>query len=200
MNNLIDLFGATYIVLENIAHNRLNNNIEGQAMSAYEAFRSFQSVFILHLINKVMGITNMLCQALQMKSQDIFNAMRFVSTTKTLLERLHENGWDAFIGSVFSLCESHDIDILDMNACYMIDTWCSYQQHDHITYEYFYRVNIFIVVIDFELVELDNRFKEETIEFLTPSSCLNPSNGFKSFNIDDICSLAKKFYPNDFTT
>ncbi|KAI5322727.1 hypothetical protein L3X38_031799 [Prunus dulcis] len=37
------------------------------------------------------------------------------------------------------------------------------------------------------------------MELLILSSALDPGNGFKSFKIVDICKLAEKFYPQDFT-
>jgi hypothetical protein len=48
-------------------------------------------------------------------------------------------------------------------------------------------------------LELDNRFIKRTTRLLVLSSALNPIDGFKSFKIDDICSLASEFYPGDFT-
>ena len=79
----------------------------------------------------------MLCQALQMKSQDILNVVRFVSSTKKLLQRLRENGWHDFIGSVLLFCKRHDIDVPDVKARYMrgIGYYC--QQYDYIIFEYF---------------------------------------------------------------
>ena len=75
----------------------------------------------------------------------------------------------------------------------------SCQQKNDITVEHYYHINIFNVVIDFQLMELNNRFTEQTMELLTLSSTLNPVDGFKSFSIEDICTLAQKFYPQDFT-
>ena len=37
------------------------------------------------------------------------------------------------------------------------------------------------------------------MELLTLSSTLNPIDGFKSFKIDNICTLTQKFYAQDFT-
>jgi hypothetical protein len=37
------------------------------------------------------------------------------------------------------------------------------------------------------------------MELLTLSSALDPNNAYKSFNIDDICSLAEKYYSLDFS-
>ena len=60
-------------------------------------------------------------------------------------------------------------------------------------------VNIFNVVIDSHLTKLNNRFSGQKMELLTLNSVLNPIDGFKSFKIDDICTLAQKFYAQDFT-
>ena len=37
------------------------------------------------------------------------------------------------------------------------------------------------------------------MELLTLSSALDPRDSFKSFSVDNICKLANKFYPQDFT-
>ncbi|KAL5764867.1 hypothetical protein ACOSQ2_017461 [Xanthoceras sorbifolium] len=63
VNRLIDMFGATCTVLENTMKNGLSNNIMGEAKGVLQALRSFEFVFILQLMNEVMGITHMLCHA-----------------------------------------------------------------------------------------------------------------------------------------
>ncbi|TYI97598.1 hypothetical protein E1A91_D01G153900v1, partial [Gossypium mustelinum] len=74
--------------------------------------------FILHIMIDIMEIMHDLYRALQRKSQDIVNAMHFVSTTKTLIQRLIEDGWDLLFEKVKSFCEKHEIDVFDMNAPY----------------------------------------------------------------------------------
>ncbi|KAL5805528.1 hypothetical protein ACOSQ4_028261 [Xanthoceras sorbifolium] len=128
---LIQMFGSASTLLEKLINNGLNSNIRGEAKGAYKDLRSFEFVFILLLLHKILGISDMLCQVLQSKSQDILNAMNLVSTTKMLLLELRENGWNTFLESVVSFCDS-------------------------------------------------------------------PVDGFKSFNVDDICTLATKFYSQDF--
>ncbi|XP_042380071.1 uncharacterized protein LOC121972472 [Zingiber officinale] len=54
-------------------------------------------------------------------------------------------------------------------------------------------------LIDFILMELNTRFNESSVELLSLSTALDPKNSFESINIDDICKLAMKFYPEDFT-
>ncbi|KAI5324243.1 Hypothetical predicted protein [Prunus dulcis] len=48
------------------------------------------------------------------------------------------------------------------------------------------------------LRELNDRFLDQTIELLKLSSSLDPRNSFKSFKIEHIRNLAKKFYPANF--
>ena len=48
-------------------------------------------------------------------------------------------------------------------------------------------------------MELNNRFSKNTVELLYLSATLDPSHAFRSFKIDNICNLAEKFYPEDFT-
>jgi hypothetical protein len=145
-----------------------------------------------------MGITNCLCQVLQHKSQDIINTLDLVSATKCNLQKLRQDGWDAFIGDVTSFCISNKIDMSNMSAYYKEGIGRSCQQNDNITIEHYYHIDLFNAIIDFQLLELDNRFKERTTRLLVLSSALNLIDGFKSFKIDDICSLAREFYPRDF--
>ena len=86
-----------------------------------------------------------------------------------------------------------------MSAHYKEGTSHSCQQNDNITIEQYYRIDLFNAIIDFQLLELDNRFTEQTTRLLVLSSALNPIDGFKSLKIDNICSLTSEFYPGDFT-
>jgi hypothetical protein len=65
--------------------------------------------------------------------------------------------------------------------------------------EHHYHFDIFNAAIDFQLQELNCRFGERAVRLLTLSSALDPNDGYKSFKIDDICSLAEVYYPLDFS-
>ncbi|XP_034229463.1 zinc finger MYM-type protein 1-like [Prunus dulcis] len=114
------------------------------------------------------------------------------------LQDMRVHGWNDLFYSVVSFCELHDVDVPDMGVRYMTSTHRSCQQKDFITFEHYYRVDVFNDVIDCMLSELNDRFPEQTIELLILSSTLDPRNSFKSFNIEHICKLAEKFYPVDF--
>ncbi|ESR59275.1 hypothetical protein CICLE_v10018323mg, partial [Citrus x clementina] len=199
VSRFIEMFGATLEVLGKMINDGSSRDMRREAKGAYKEMKSFEFVFILFLLNKVLKISNILCRALQAKSLDILNTLNYVSSTKRLLQEFRGNGWDDFIRSVVSFCEKYDITMLDMSDCYMEGTGRSCQQKDYVTVEHHYHFDVFNAVIDFQLMELNSRFSEQTVELLTLSSALDPVDGFKSFDIDNICSLAEKFYPHDFT-
>ncbi|KDO48311.1 hypothetical protein CISIN_1g035478mg, partial [Citrus sinensis] len=153
---------------------------------------------VLGKLVEFLGVSDLLCQALQVKSQDILNVVHLVSTTKKLLQRLRDNGWETFIENVVLFCEKNEIDMPDMKAHLMKGKGRSCQQNDYIIVEHYYHYDIFNAMIDFQLMELNNRFIEHTLELLTLSSALNPIDAFKLFKIEDICSLAERFYTTRF--
>ncbi|CAN6180695.1 unnamed protein product, partial [Urochloa humidicola] len=46
--------------------------------------------------------------------------------------------------------------------------------------------------------ELNCRFSEQATELLILCNSLDPKDSFSSLNIDNVCTLASKFYPGDF--
>nr|GEU93409.1 hypothetical protein [Tanacetum cinerariifolium]GEU93415.1 hypothetical protein [Tanacetum cinerariifolium] len=169
---------------------------KGDADSAYTYLKSFEFVFILHLMKEIMGKTNILCQALQKKSQDIFNAIELVSARKESLSEFKNNGWNSFFAQMRVFCEKHQIEIPDMSAPYKSTRYRPRKQDNHVTFEHYYRVDIFMSALDKQLYELNNRFSDQAMELLKLNSTLVPN---RVFNIDNICLLVEKYYPADFT-
>ncbi|KAG2701688.1 hypothetical protein I3760_06G056500 [Carya illinoinensis] len=123
--------------------------------------------------------------------------MNMVSTTKELIQKLRNEGWENLLENVVSFSKKFDIDILELSSRYV--QGCGRHQRDHITIEHNYHFEIFKATIDFQMQELDNRFGEGTTKLLTLSSALDPKDGYKSFNIDDICCFVEEYYPLDFS-
>ncbi|KAL1289943.1 hypothetical protein AAHE18_20G094200 [Arachis hypogaea] len=182
---LIKMFTATNIVLNNIIEDGTTYAQRGEAYGV--------SKILLDL-----GITNVLCQALQQQSQDILNAMPIVSTSKLLLQQLRDGGWCNFLANVKDFCEKHEIEVPNMSAQYVFGRGRSRQPS--VTVEHHYRIDVFLAIIDSQIQELNSRFNEQTIELLTLSCALDPKDNFKSFNIEEISKLAEKFYPLDFSS
>ncbi|KAL9686244.1 hypothetical protein QQ045_023700 [Rhodiola kirilowii] len=199
VNTLVHVFKEVTQLLQSMMTDKeLTGSIRGDAKGFLKALRAFEFVFCLVLTNKIMGITDLLCQALQKQSQDIVNAMNLVSSTKALLQALRDDGWDSFYQSVQQFGEHHGLEMPNMDAAYSMGTGRGCQQHDVVTNEHYYHFDIFNVIIDVQLMELHDRFTEQTIELLTLSSALDPKNQFKKFDMEKICRLAEKFYPEDF--
>ncbi|GJY83678.1 zinc finger MYM-type protein 1-like protein [Tanacetum coccineum] len=193
--SLVRLFGPTRVVLNAICIGRSTGPQKGDAKYALTHLLSFDFVLVLHLMKKIMEITDKLCKFLQNKSQDIVNALTLVSTTKTLIQKLRDDGWQSLIDQVVCFCDKYNIPVPDMSATYR-DIIRTRNKKDDVTVEHHYRVDVFIVAIDSQLQELNNRFNESVSELLRLSVTLDPK---KSFNADDICKLVTKYYPLDFT-
>ncbi|XP_075645199.1 uncharacterized protein LOC142616200 [Castanea sativa] len=146
-----------------------------------------------------MKITDALCQALQCQSQNILNAMNFVSSTKALIQKFRDEEWDNLLTIVKPFCGARDIDVLDMNARYVERGGPTRYQQDDFTIEHHYQVDIFYVAIDSILQELNHRFSKHAMELLNLSSALDPKEAHESFRSIDILLLVSKFYPKDFT-
>ncbi|XP_042380193.1 zinc finger MYM-type protein 1-like [Zingiber officinale] len=195
VKSLIGMYAATCKVFEVLSDYSPNARAKAEVRGIYRNMASFEFVFILHLMHKIMRTTYNLCQILQRKSQDILTAITFVSTTKTILQELRECGWEEFLHEVKVFCSRNEIDVPDLDCQYKIG-----RSRQQTTVEHHYHFDVFNVAIDSILMELNTRFNESSMELLSLSTALDPKNSFDSFNSDDICKLAKKFYPQDFTS
>ncbi|XP_017604620.1 uncharacterized protein LOC108451442 [Gossypium arboreum] len=197
VTSLLKMYNATSTILENLKNTASNYSQRGDAHNAYNRLRSFEFIFILHVMKEVLGITDNLCQALQRRSQDILNAMSLVLTTKDLIQKLRDDGWNELLKNVISFCETSELDFPDMNAQYIVGR--SRNKKEDVTVEHHHRVDIFFATIDTQLQELKSRFNENVVELLTLTAALGPNEFFKLFDIDKICILVNKFYPEDFS-
>ncbi|CAM8890422.1 unnamed protein product [Rhodiola kirilowii] len=197
ISSLIKMFSATCEVLLLIKSDGYTHSQRGEASSVYETMTSFYFVFIMHLMREVLDITSCLCNALQLQSQDILNAMSLVTSSKSLLQKLRDDGWSNLVESVKTFCGKVNIEVPDFSAQRETKRGASHQQN-RITVEHYYKVDIFYTVIDSQLQELNNRFNEDTVELLILCSALDPKELRTSVRVDDICKLVQKFYPIDF--
>ncbi|KAK8321710.1 hypothetical protein V6Z11_A12G120300 [Gossypium hirsutum] len=197
ITSLLKMYNATSAVLKNLKNTASNYSQRGDAHNAYNRLRSFEFIFILHVMKEVLGITDNLCQALQRRSQDILNAMSLVLKTKDLIQKLRDDGWNELLKNMISFCETSELDFPDMNAQYIVG--CSRNKKEDVTVEHHYRVDVFFATIDTQLQELKSRFNENVFELLTFTKTLDPKEFFKLFDIEKICILVNKFYPEDFS-
>ena len=58
------MYGATISVLESIVEEGSSNSMRGEAGGCLIILRSFEFIFILYMMHKIMGITDLLCRGL----------------------------------------------------------------------------------------------------------------------------------------
>ncbi|KAJ1289910.1 hypothetical protein BS78_02G201200 [Paspalum vaginatum] len=197
---LLKLYKVAFLVLKDRTSSkgpRTSPSARAKAAGAVKLMMSFDFVFILHLMKELMGITDLLCKKLQQKSQDIVNAMHDVATTQILIQKLRDDGWSGLLSDVVSFCEKLEIPVLDMRSFYV--DYIRSRREDKTSVGHHYQYDVFTVAVDQQLQELNNRFSEQTTELLILCNSLDPRDLFKSFKLDDVCLLATKFYPYDFS-
>ncbi|KAL9690219.1 hypothetical protein QQ045_010616 [Rhodiola kirilowii] len=197
ISSLIKMFSATFEVLMTIKSDGNTHSQRGEASSVYETMTSFYFIFIMHLMREVLDITSCLCNALHLQSQDILNDMSLVSTSKSLLQKLRDDGWSKLVEKVRTFCEKINIEVPDFSTHPETRRRASHQQN-RVTVEHYYRVDIFYTVIDSQLQELKNRFNDDSVELIILSAALDPKELRTTLRVDDICKLVEKFYPLDF--
>ncbi|XP_050277664.1 uncharacterized protein LOC126719119 [Quercus robur] len=108
-----------------------------------------QMAFVIRFVDKDVWIfkifegKDMMVQAIcECQSQDILNVMNFVSSTKTLIQKFKDEEGDNLLTTVKSFCEARDIDVPDMNACYVEKGGLACYQQDDFTIEHHYQVEV----------------------------------------------------------
>ncbi|KAL9663360.1 hypothetical protein QQ045_018746 [Rhodiola kirilowii] len=161
--------------------NLYKNGVEkvpGEAKAIGKALKKFNFVYCLLLMHEVMKITGILSQTFQKKDMDILNAMQFLSMAKVKLQSMRDDSWDSLIMKIETFCFEHGISMPDMSAPYKKGVR---DNERNITNEHYFRVNVLYAVIDFQLMELENRFPETSIELLALSASFHRRNDFQAF-------------------
>ncbi|KAJ0495399.1 putative transcription factor and/or regulators TTF-type(Zn) family [Helianthus annuus] len=193
---LLTLYPCVIEVLEYIETSAWEPIHKTQANGLQLYMKSFKFVFYLHLMKHILGVTNLLCVALQRKNQDILNAVELVRSTKEELQRYRLEGFDSLLKDVTSFCDKYDIEMINMEDEYVDPK--NRRRKTNITNRHHFVVNNFNTVLDMQIQELGNRFNEVTTNLLTCMSSLSPHDNFSSFNKLNLLKLAE-MYPYDFT-
>ncbi|XP_059310972.1 uncharacterized protein LOC132062415 [Lycium ferocissimum] len=164
VRNFISLFSSIIHVLGVLAKEGSNYQERSLAKSLVDDIRSYEFMYTLHLMLKVLAITHDLNMVLQRKDQDIVNAMNLVGFTKRQLQSMRESKWDSLVKDVSSFCVKHDIVIPEMDKNYALGK--SKRKISSVKYSHHLRVEVFNTVIDLQLAELNNRFDEVNTDLL----------------------------------
>ncbi|KAL4595008.1 hypothetical protein ACB092_12G060400 [Castanea dentata] len=165
--NLINMFSSVIDVIDTIIEDSLDYDQRAETDILIGLLQIFEFVFNLHLMKGVLGISNELSQALQRKDQDIVNAMKLVDISKQRLQVMRDHGWN-------SLLEE--------------DQPRPRRKARNMKSSHHYQMELFYIVIDMQLQELNSRF--ENSELLFCVACLNLDNLFSAFNKEKLIRLA----------
>lgn len=194
---LIEMFDATVTVIDTVENDGSTSDQRAEARRLLDGMCRFKFVFILHLMEKLLGFSHAVSQALQAKDQDITNAMRLVDVCLSHLQRMRDDGYANLLATAKIFSTAHEIELPDMTAVYvrpgrprrdaLTDT------NDHV-----YRVDIFNATIDAMINEIRLRFNSESMTMLRLASAISPRKEFESFQVEQLIKLATEFFPKDF--
>ncbi|XP_074306654.1 uncharacterized protein LOC141641910 [Silene latifolia] len=217
--HVFDLFPSILEVLDAIGEFCDGSELVKVESLAF-TMRTFDFVFIRQLMITIFGITNTLSKVLQKKDQDIVNAMALVDATIKSSKKIREDGWTAHMEKVTSVCQKNEICIPIMSDMYVVPGRCR-RGKKHVDNDHHFRIDVFLILVDQILQEIEDRFDERSKDLLICMSCFNikidkqrgqmkrklKSNAkskstvkdrFSSFDIPNLVRLAR-FYPSDFS-
>lgn len=192
------MFDSLVNVLQYVADEGSLQQQRAEAEFALETVESFDFVFTLILMKKILSLSVDFSNALQRKDQDIVNALSLLETTKNLLVEMRDSGWSSLIEEVCLFCSSREIPVVNMEDVYQVrGRRRNNADSERNTNDHHYRVQVFLNIIDEQLAELEHRFPSETIQLLHLASSLDPKGKFQKFCVVKLVALSK-MYPEDF--
>jgi hypothetical protein len=89
-------------VVEIIREDMMNSEQRTKVVVLTGIMESFNFVFMLHCLRRILVVTNKFSQALQRKDQDIENAISLLKTSKEQFKMMRENDWESLLEEVSS--------------------------------------------------------------------------------------------------
>ena len=102
-----------------------------------------------------------------------------------------DSGWEELFEEVKTFCNQHNIIVPKMDDTITVRGHSRGRGGQLVTYYHHFKNEIFIVVYDQVIVELNNRFTERSTQLLRCISCLDPRNSFTSYDKAQPIELAK---------
>ena len=127
---------------------------------------------------RLLGKTNELSHCLQSKNQNIVRAVSLIGVTLDQLQGIRDSGWDELMNETTAFCIKYNIVVPNMDDTIPARGRSRGHGCTMVTYYHRFRYEIFNVVHDQVLVELNNRFAEKSTQLLRCIACLDPKNSF----------------------
>ncbi|KAJ8771700.1 hypothetical protein K2173_026877 [Erythroxylum novogranatense] len=148
--NLLHLFSSVIEVLEFVGENGNDDSQRAEAIDLIDIMLRFEFLFVLHLMIKILGITNGLSQVLQKKDQNIVNAMHLVKVSKCHLQQVRDDGWESLLKQVVDFYGENNVSEIDMQDMFIV-RGRSRRRSEDMTNLHHYRVELFYSMIDMQL-------------------------------------------------
>jgi hypothetical protein len=86
-----------------------------RAVGLVQTMESFSFVFIMKMMLQILHITNELSLILQMKDQNVVQAMSLIVDVRTCLITLRSEGWEPLFEETKAFCAANEISIPNMS-------------------------------------------------------------------------------------
>jgi hypothetical protein len=196
--HLHQMWDSVVEVLGCIVEDGTDTDDRGVASGYLINMETFEFVIILHLMLRVLGLTNDLSQALQQKDQNIVSAMNMIISVKSLLQKLRDDGWEPLLLAATNFCMGRNILVPSMDDNIYARGYPR-SSRKMVTNLHHYKVQIFNEVIDRNIVEMNHRFSETSTRLLKCIACLDPRDSFANFDHEKLLELAN-IYSVDFSS
>ncbi|XP_066322825.1 uncharacterized protein [Miscanthus floridulus] len=193
---LMIMWSSVLEVLENISEDGTDGEKKTTTSGLIQRMESFEFVFILHLMIRVLGMTQDLSQCLQKKNQNIVRAIGLIGSVMRNMNEMRENGCEALFEEVKEFCLLNNIEIPNMEDMIPVRGRSRCRGAKLVSYYHHFHHGIFNVVIDQVYCELNNRFPERSTQLLRCVACLDPRDSFANFEVQKLVELAK-IYKDD---
>ncbi|XP_022041659.2 zinc finger MYM-type protein 1-like [Helianthus annuus] len=197
IHRLLDLWKPVREVLIALSREGADGKIRGNALSLAEKMENFEFVFIGHLMLNLLRMTNDLSQALQLKNQNIGNAVRLIEDMKYDLKKYRDDGWEELMKEVTTFCSQNEIHMPNMEDVIPGRVRRTIDDEPQ-TYLHRFRADIFYQVVDLLLNEMNERFTKSNSELLMCIASLDPRDSFQNFDRERLLRLAE-LYSEDFS-
>jgi hypothetical protein len=191
------MWNSVLEVLENIVEDGFRDQ-RSTASGLLLQMENFEFVFTMHLMIRLLGITNNLSHCLQRKDHNIVWAVALIGITLEKINDVRQHGWDELFEEINEFCEIHHIIIPNMEDTVTVRGRSRGRGGLQVTYYHQFKNEIFNVVHDQVIVKLNNRFAERSTRLLRCITCLDPKNSFANYDREKPIELAE-IYDVDFS-
>ena len=101
---LIDMWPSVLEVLQIVFDDSTQLESVAQVRGLYQRMQTFEFVFSMILMKRLLGMTNRLSMVFQEKDANILNAIIQIKAMKIELQSLRESGWDGLLNEVETFC------------------------------------------------------------------------------------------------